>query len=158
MAQSDKKTTIIFVCLGNYCRSPMAEAIFRKRIKDADLKACFEISSAGTRDWDVGLRPDPRAKAQLDLHGYSLDSQKRARQITPIEITKADYVIAMTARVASELGDGENVHLLMSFVPGEAALDIPDPYPSDSFPEAFEKIERGIKAFVRFLEKGRTLH
>jgi protein-tyrosine phosphatase len=132
----------------------MAEAIFKQHICEKGLEDSFEISSVGTKDWDVGLPPDLRARKQLAEHGYFLDPNKRARQITSEEIQEADFLIAMTSRVANELGNGENVHLLMSFVPDEKSLDIPDPYPSNTFPQAFRKIERGIKAFITYLETG----
>jgi protein-tyrosine phosphatase len=138
---------IIFVCLGNYCRSPMAEAIFNT-LAEADGRAhLFQVSSAGTKDWDVGLRPDPRAQRLLEEHGYPLSPHKRAQKITQEEIHQADYLIAMTRRVANALGGGENVSLLLDYAEDMPVKDIPDPYPTDTFPEAFSMIEHGVLAF-----------
>jgi protein-tyrosine phosphatase len=142
---------IIFVCLGNYCRSPMAEAIFNT-LAEADGRAhLFQVSSAGTKDWDIGLRPDPRTQRLLEEHGYPLSPHKRAQMITRDENRQADYVIAMTERVADELGSGENVSLLLDYAADKPSKDIPDPYPTDTFPEAFDLIEHGVRAFYAYL-------
>jgi protein-tyrosine phosphatase len=148
---------IIFVCLGNYCRSPMAEAIFNT-LTEADGHAhLFQVSSAGTKDWDVGLRPDPRAQRLLMEHGYPLSPHKRAQMITQEEIRQADYVIAMTKRVANELGGGENVSLLLDYAEDMPVKDIPDPYPTDTFPEAFGLIEKSVPAYLAFLIRKHNL-
>ena len=149
---------IIFVCLGNYCRSPMAEAIFNT-LAEADGRAhLFQVSSAGTKDWDVGLRPDPRTQILLEKHGYPLSPLKRAQMITQEEIRQADYLIAMTERVADELGGGENVSLLLNHAADMPLKDIPDPYPTDTFPEAFGLIEHGVQAFYAFLIRKNNLN
>jgi protein-tyrosine phosphatase len=148
-----RQTTIIFVCLGNYCRSPMAEAIFNHLAKADGKSKIFEVSSAGTKHWDVGLPPDWRTRQILAKNGYPVNPKKRARQITQAEIQKADYLVAMSQRVADELGNGENVSLLMQYVTKAPSLDIPDPYPADSFPEAFEMILKGTRAFYDFLKQ-----
>jgi protein-tyrosine phosphatase len=149
---------IIFVCLGNYCRSPMAEAIFNALAEENGCADLFQVSSAGTKDWDVGLRPDPRAQRLLEEHGYPLSPHKRAQMITRDEIRQADYVIAMTERVADELGGGENVSLLLDYAADKPLKDIPDPYPTDTFPEAFGLIEHGVQAFYAFLIRNNNLN
>lgn len=146
------KIKIIFVCLANYCRSPMAEGVFTTLVARDGYETAFEISSAGTKDWDVGLRPDSRGLRLLAQHGYHLIPYKRAQMITADEIRDSDYVIAMSQRVADELGNGENVHLLLDFVPDLPTKDIPDPYPNDTFPEAFNLIKHGVKAFYASLK------
>ncbi len=142
-----RKLKIVFVCLGNYCRSPMAEAIFKQLAREDNLLDQFSVSSAGTKDWDIGLRPDQRTQQLLQQYGYPLDPGKRARQIISAEIKEADYLIAMSDRVAEELGGGDNVFLLMDFDDKSDIKDIPDPYPSDTFPNAFRLIEQSTKAF-----------
>ena len=145
------KIRIIFVCLGNYCRSPMAEAIFKDLAHRDDTLSHFEASSAGTKDWDVGLRPDYRTRQILADHGVPLDPNKRARQITSADKKSADYLVAMTKRIAKEIGDQKNVYLLLDFVDEIDEKDIPDPYPTDTFPEAYELINRGVEALYKFL-------
>ena len=147
------KIEIVFVCLGNYCRSPMAEAIFNA-LAEADGHAKgFMVSSAGTKNWDIGLQPDPRAQAILEENHYPLSPEKHARKITQDEIHNADYVIAMTKSIADELGNGENVHLLLDFSAQIASKDIPDPYPTNTFPQAFNLIEDGVKSFYAYLKQ-----
>jgi protein-tyrosine phosphatase len=141
------KLQIVFVCLGNYCRSPMAEAIFRQLAKADGLLDKFEITSAGTKDWDIGLKPDYRTRQILKEHNYPLDPQKTAQMISSSVIMQTDYLIAMSQRIADELGNQDNVFLLMDFVEGTQVSDIPDPYPSNTFQQAFEMIEQGVTAF-----------
>ena len=147
------KISIVFVCLGNYCRSPMAEAIFNTLVETDGSDGVFEVSSAGTKDWDVGLRPDLRTQSLLEEHSYALSPHKHARLIAKDEIKTADYLIAMSQRVADDLGNGKNVHLLLDFTPDIPSKDIPDPYPTNTFPQAFNLIEHGVKAFYAFLKQ-----
>lgn len=149
---------IIFVCLGNYCRSPMAEAIFNKLTEADGRTHLFRVSSAGTKDWDVGLRPDHRTQRMLEKHGYPLSPHKRAQMITQEQTRQADFVIAMTQRVAEELGSSENVSLLLDYAEDMTSKDIPDPYPTDTFPEAFDLIEHGVKAFYGHLIRHHNLN
>lgn len=130
----------------------MAEAIFNKLAHQDGISNQIIVTSAGTKDWDIGLRPDHRTRQLLQAHGYPLDPNKRARQITSQEIETSDYIIAMSHRVAGELGYHENVHLLLGFVKDIQSKDIPDPYPSNTFPQAFTLIEKGVKAFYDFLQ------
>lgn len=148
-----REIEIVFVCLGNYCRSPMAEAIFNKFAEEDGLSDQFIVSSAGTKNWDVGLRPDPRTLEILEENGYPISNKKRARLITKDEIKDADFLIAMTQGIADELGNGENVHLLLKFVDEIDSKDIPDPYPTNTFPQAFRLIEIGMRAFYAYLKQ-----
>ena len=134
----------------------MAEAILRELAREGDLLDQLIISSAGTQNWDVGLRPDYRAQQLLKEHNYPLDPRKRAQQITNQKIEDADYLVAMSRRVANELGSGENVYLLMDFVEGAEIKDIPDPYPTDTFVQAFDLIEKSVKAFYEHLRAIRS--
>jgi protein-tyrosine phosphatase len=148
-----EKIRIIFVCLGNYCRSPMAEAIFNKLAALEGRSDYFLVTSAGTKDWDIGLHPDPRTMMLLKEHHYPLSPNKRAQMITIDEVKAADYVIAMDQRVADELGNGDNVYLLLDFVDGVPFKDISDPYPTNTFEEAFTSIELGVNAFYAHLHR-----
>lgn len=153
-----KKIQIVFVCLGNYCRSPMAEAIFNKIVHEDGYSHNFDVSSAGTKDWDVGLSPDPRSRAILEQHGYPLAANKRAQMISNDQKTNADFLIAMTQEIADELGCGDNILLLLDFSPISIIKDIPDPYPTDTFPQAFSLIEEGIKYFYSFLKENQAVY
>lgn len=147
------KIEIVFVCLGNYCRSPMAEAIFNSMAEEDGHSKKFLVSSAGTKNWDIGLRPDPRTQALLKENQYPLSVDKQAQMITKKEIQSADYLIAMSRRVANELGNGQNVHLLLDFAADIPLKDIPDPYPTNTFPQAFELIEQGVQSFYAYLKQ-----
>jgi len=131
----------------------MAEAVFKQLARSDGLLDHFDVSSRGTKNWDVGLRPDPRTIQILQDNNYPLKSTKRAAQITPIEIQTADYLIAMSQQVAEELNHPVNTHLLMAFGDNAETLDIPDPYPTDTFPEAFKLIEMGIKDFYTSIKR-----
>lgn len=131
---------IIAVCLGNICRSPMAEAVLKERIAAAGLDEAVEIQSAGTGHWHVGHHPDPRAVQALARRGYSVDHV--ARRIRRADIGAADLVLAMDRWNMTDLrelvGDSDDVtriRLMRSYDRGLAhlpeddqALDIPDPY------------------------------
>jgi protein-tyrosine phosphatase len=135
----------------------MAEAVFKQLARSDGLTDHFDVSSRGTKNWDVGLRPDPRTIQVLQDHHYPLESTKRAEQITPNEIQTADYLITMSQRVAEELNHPENTHLLMAFVENAQNLDIPDPYPTDTFPEAYKMIKEGVKALYYFIKQAHNL-
>lgn len=129
----------------------MAEAILNTMVSRDGLNARFDISSAGIENWDVGLPPDHRSANLLLEHNYRLDPSKRAKLISRIETQNADYLVAMTARIAKALGNQDNVYLLMDFLGNPVSRNIPDPYPTDAFPQAFRMIEKGVRAFYSFL-------
>jgi protein-tyrosine phosphatase len=131
----------------------MAEAIFKELARSEGILDHFDIASRGTKNWDIGLRPDPRTIKILQDHHYPLETTKRAKKITLNEIQTADFLIAMSQRVAEELNHPENTHLLMAFVDTAETLDIPDPYPTDTFPEAFKLIEEGVKDFYSSIKR-----
>ena len=135
----------------------MAEAILKAFIDRDGLNNWFDISSAGTENWDVGLPPAYRSAKLLQEHNYPLDPAKRASKISAKAIQEADYLIAMTAKIAQALGNRENVYLLMDFVERPKSSDIPDPYPTDTFPQAFEMIEKGVRAFYSYLKDRHSL-
>jgi protein-tyrosine phosphatase len=157
------KTRISFVCLGNICRSPMAEGVFRHLVAQAGLEDSFEIESAGIGPWHVGESPDARAQHTARAHGLALDSI--AQQITVRDFARLDHIIALDREVAAELkrlaptpADRAKVRLLREFDPEtsrgpRASLDVPDPYyggPS-GFEDAYDMIERSARALLAHL-------
>jgi protein-tyrosine phosphatase len=127
---------ILFVCMGNICRSPTAEGVMRRLIEDAGLAGRVEVESAGTGGWHVGEPPDERATLAARRRGVRLEGA--ARQIRPDDFREFDLLIAMDRANLRELlaiapdEDGaEKVRLLREFDPASAGapdLDVPDPY------------------------------
>jgi protein-tyrosine phosphatase len=127
---------ILFVCLGNICRSPTAEGVMAKLVAEAGLGDQIELDSAGTGAWHVGEPPDARARAAASARGIELDSV--ARQVRVEDFERFDLILAMDAsnqhalrRLAPEEAAREKVRLLREFDPASADLhdlDVPDPY------------------------------
>ncbi len=139
-------TRVLFVCLGNICRSPTALAVMRRLVDDAGLRDAIELDSAGTGSWHVGSPPDDRAVEAAARRGIALTGV--GRQVTAEDLETFDYVVAMDAanrrelrRIAREAGRSDhNVYLLREFDPASVRagrLDVPDPYSGG--PEGFER-------------------
>jgi len=127
-----EQVKILFVCLGNICRSPTAEGLLRHKLQQRNLLDRFEVDSAGTGDWHVGHPPDERAQAAAAIRGFDI-SDLRARQVSPLDTERFDYVIAMDDSNHQNLsqlagaGHAHKVRLLLEFSASE--LDqVPDPY------------------------------
>ena len=154
---------VIFVCTGNICRSPMAEVVFRRTIVGASFVDRIEVESAGTGDWHVGERADPRALAALAELGYD-GRPHRARQFDPDWFPRLDLVLAFdrgqerTLRQAAPTEeDRGKVALLRAFDPHAGPADeVPDPYYSDArmFSRVLGMIESACAGLFRQLEPG----
>ena len=150
-------TSILFVCLGNICRSPLAEGVFIHLARQADVDV--RVDSAGTGSWHVGERPDSRALAVARAHGVELPGH--ARTVEPSDMHDFDHVIAMdrsnlahlTALRRSSRGSAR-LHLLREFDP-EAGRnkDVPDPYYGgrSGFEECFRIVERSCRGLLESL-------
>lgn len=148
---------ILFVCLGNICRSPTAHGVMQKLVDDADLAARIAIDSAGTGAWHVGELPDPRSREAALLRGYDLSH--RARQVTVADFARFDLILAMdrsNLRHLRAMASGPaRVELLRAFEPGApAGAEVPDPYSGDGddFERVLEICERacaGVLDYVR---------
>lgn len=123
---------LLFVCLGNICRSPTAEAVFAELVRRAGRTVEFELDSAGTGDWHVGEPPDPRTQAAARALGYRM--RHRARQVSRQDFERFDLVLAMDRQNHRDLlAMAEPVHhpriqLFRSLDDAGSAPDVPDPY------------------------------
>jgi protein-tyrosine phosphatase len=150
---------ILFVCLGNICRSPTAEGVMRGLVAEAGLEREVELESAGTGDWHVGHPPDERATSAAAARGVELGGQ--ARQVTEADFGEFDMIVAMDRSnrdalhaLAPDEDARRKVFLLREFGDG-AELDVPDPYygATDGFEEVLDIVERSCSAL---LEEVRT--
>ena len=148
---------ICFVCLGNICRSPTAEGVFRKLVEGAGLADRVVIDSAGTGGWHAGELPDHRSCAAAKTRGYDL--VHRARKLTAADFGKFDLILAMdrsNLRNLRAIGGGPaRLELLRAFEPGApAGAEVPDPYSGgeDDFERVLDICEKacaGLLAHVR---------
>lgn len=150
---------MLFVCMGNICRSPTAEGIFRHRLQRAGLTERVQVDSAGTGDWHVGKAPDARALRAAAGRGYHLASL-RARQVAAEDFSRFDLILAM---------DHDNLYHLDRLFPGEDkagvdlflrryALDVeevPDPYYGGEagFERVLDLLEQGCDALLADVER-----
>ncbi len=124
---------VLFVCLGNICRSPTAEGVFRKTVESRGLAGRFEIDSAGTGDWHLGAPPDHRAQRAAARRGIDL-SGLRARRISAADLAAFDHLIAMDRdnhASLTRLAGAQHRHkvrLFLELSPGIDGDEVPDPY------------------------------
>jgi protein-tyrosine phosphatase len=150
---------IVFVCLGNICRSPMAEIVMRSLVAEAGLADRISVASAGTGDWHVGERADPRTVEILAARGYD-GSSHRARQFEADWFDRYDLIVALDARNLADLqrmapfDRRDDVRLLRSHDPTVSTeggdLDVPDPYYGgpDGFGDALTLVERACRGLL----------
>lgn len=145
-------TRVLFVCLGNICRSPTAEGVFRALVERAGATSSFEIDSAGTGAWHAGEPPDRRMTAAAGRAGFALSGA--ARQVTPADFGRFDYILAMDQRNLEDLEglrpspEGARLELFRAWDP-EGPGDTPDPYYGG--PEGFDEVVRIVERTARAL-------
>jgi protein-tyrosine phosphatase len=151
---------ILMVCLGNICRSPLAEGILRAKIDENGLD--WKVDSAGTGDWHVGEKPDHRSIKVARKHGIDISGQA-ARQIKPSDLDEFDLILAMDTenlqdilKIAKGHGQAAKVHLITSFSDNPGLKNIPDPYwNDDGFEPVFNLLEHSCDAVIEhFLRQG----
>ncbi len=143
-----KKVNVLFVCMGNICRSPLAHGLFEDLVEKEGLSDVIVVDSAGTHAYHVGEQPDPRSQQTALRHGIDLSGQ-RARRVAGTDFDRFDYILAMDQDNFSILDDKcpeEHRHklsLFMEFAPERPEREVPDPYYGgpDGFDRVYDMVE-----------------
>jgi protein-tyrosine phosphatase len=153
-------TNVLFVCLGNICRSPTADGIFRELVANAKLDQKIMVDSAGTGAWHIGKAPDSRTVAAARTRGYDL-SVLRARQVTARDFDEFDYVLAMDEANLADLQQLKPAHftghlgLFLEFGARGDYREVPDPYygGSDGFELVLDLVEDAAQGLLKHIRQ-----
>ena len=156
------KCKVLFVCMGNICRSPTAQGVFRNLVEKEGLSHLISTDSAGTIDYHIGNAPDRRARETAVKRGLDI-SDLRARQAMAEDFIEFDYVLAMDQENYAELraicpvGNEDKLHFFLDFAPQLKIREVPDPYYGG--PAGFERVfdmveEASIGLLNRIKEQG----
>lgn len=153
-------TGVLFVCLGNICRSPLAEGLFQQLVEQRGLQSQYTVASAGTGNWHVGDPADSRMIVTARQHGIEL--QGRAQQVSRQDFDLFDMILAMDRanqaqllRVAQDDTERARIHLLREFDPQAGSdLDVPDPYfgGPDGFERVYQMVARACVSLLSEME------
>jgi len=151
--------SVLFVCMGNICRSPLAEGILRQGLADAGLVELVAIDSAATGNWHQGDAPDPRSVETASSHGIDISAQ-RARQVMPEDYDRFDLIFAMdrsneaTLRARAPSSRHDKIFLFLDHTLG-SRVDVPDPYHggASGFEDVYQLLREGCNELVSRLDK-----
>ncbi len=156
----NKKVSVVFVCMGNICRSPTAEAVFRQYVENAGLAEQILIDSAGTHDYHIGDPPDLRAQRAAQQRDYDM-SGLRGRQVEQGDFHRFDYVLAMDRanlailqRLAPPDSDTQ-ARLFLEYAHHHAEREVPDPYygGADGFERVLDMVEDAAQGLLQHIRQ-----
>ncbi len=155
-----KEVSVLFVCMGNICRSPTAQGVFTQLVEVAGLTDKIAIDSAGTVPYHVGKAPDSRAQSAATERGYDL-SDYRARLVTRADGENFDYIIVMDETnlldVRSVLAkkDWPKLHMFLDFIPGPPGREVPDPYSGgqEGFTHVLDLVEEASRGLLQHIQE-----
>ena len=156
---NSSKTQVLFVCMGNICRSPTAEGVFRRIVEQAGLASDVDIDSAGTHAYHVNEPADRRAAAAAERRGYSLEGI-RARRVSAADFERFDYIVAMDrdnlAALQEQASDGHEAKLCLFLEFARASGDeVPDPYYGGAagFERVLDLVEEASRGLLETLKQ-----
>jgi protein-tyrosine phosphatase len=161
--QANPDFRVLFVCMGNVCRSPTAEAVFRRQVEVSGLAPAVQCASAGTHDFHIGSSPDGRARAAALRRGYDL-SKLRGRHVSDEDFERYDLILAMDQHNMSLLKQRcpphrqDKLKLLMEFARRHEAQEVPDPYYGNAraFELVLDMVEDACSALVDHVRVARS--
>ncbi|HET8747419.1 MAG TPA: low molecular weight protein-tyrosine-phosphatase [Ramlibacter sp.] len=156
----DHGFSVLFVCMGNICRSPTAEGVFRHLVRQAGLQDRIRIDSAGTHDYHVGAPPDERSCHHASLRGYDL-ADLRARQVKALDFERFDLICAMDWENLELLEDAcpprhrAKLKRLMEFAPQGLGEVVPDPYygGEHGFEQVLDHVEAACAGLLQHVQR-----